>query len=444
MKQSSKFYSNISFLMIAIILLIWGAAIPPFQNPDEAAHYIKACSDPVVDKHNERGYGHYFDRSINTINKSANVQAIIRGEDKFSFREFYDEPVFKSDSKAFYRHALPNTFIPYLIPHINCKILEQFKISYQTIFYLLKISFIISFLFLIYLCKLADEKLFLSIVPLFAIPMVINQGAAISADYFSIGSAALLGVTIGMIVSGIKVGRWHLSLSIFLILNSKIVYAPLLLGLITPLIYQRKIFFTRAYFSPAFMSVFAGLTLQAYYQIRKTPLSGAHQNTLTQIERFKDDPLWGLQIIFDSMSSGIVHYIREFIGVAGWLTTPIPNNLMIAALSIIVIWLIFALTRTIQFSLKNSSIVLIAIIALFISIFLVFLSMLFYWTNSSKLLIEGVQGRYFIPLIFYITPIIFSLRDNSRIHIESMAPFVALMIVSLLFLTNTIIPHFHI
>ena len=236
--------SNYILIITSALLLIWVAAIPPFQNPDEGAHYIKTCANPIVEQHPDVGYGHYFNSAMISVNEAAKVQSIRRGEATFSFSDYFSEPVGKSDDTTFYRHAVPNTLIPYIIPHITCKIIEQTNISYQSIFYILKISFALSFLMLIYFLKKLDTPLFLSLAPLLAIPMVINQSAALSADYFSIAAAGYFGITIGMMIRKQVVSALQIGLAVFLILNSKIVYAPLLLAMLPLILLDHKKYFS--------------------------------------------------------------------------------------------------------------------------------------------------------------------------------------------------------
>jgi uncharacterized membrane protein len=435
--------AHVAIAFIALFLFIWMWAIPPFQNPDEGAHYIKTCANPIVQTHPERGYGHYFNHAMVEVNDLAKVQPIRRGEDKFSFKDYFSEPIYKSEDWVFYRHAVPNTLVPYIIPAATCKTLDRFQITYQALFYILKATFVFSFLILIYMCKLYDTRLFLALAPFFMIPMVINQGAAISADYFSIAATAIFGIAVGLASTGKSISPLKLGFAAFLLLNSKIVYAPLIGALILPLIIHRKIFFNFKHISSLVLFSTTALVLQYYYQTRKTPMPHIHERTLEQLSRLQQEPGSVLNMFAQTLNEYYNFYLTSFFGTAGWLTTPIHQNLMIAGIFIIIAWIAFGLFSKSKFTPKWILMLSSSILTLIVSFSLIFLSMYFYWTHPERALIEGVQGRYLLPLLFFITPIIFSARNNSKIHVQFIPAFILMSIITTAFLLQSVLPFFH-
>jgi hypothetical protein len=435
--------ANYILITISALLLIWVIAIPPFQNPDEGAHYIKTCANPIVEQNPDRGYGHYFNSAMASVNEAAQVQPVRRGEATFSFAEYFSEPVGKSEDTIFYRHAVPNTLIPYFIPHIACKIIEQTDVSYQLIFYILKISFALSFLLFIYFLKKLDTPLFLSLAPLLAIPMVINQSAALSADYFSIAAAGYFGITIGMMIKKQAVSALQIGLAVFLILNSKIVYAPLLLAMLPLILLDHKKYFSMKYIFPVMVFFLSALILQFYYQTHKTAMPHMEARTIEQLQRLQVDPWLFFQMLFKTMVTYSEFYLRGLMGYAGWITIPISKILMQLGIATLLLWLVFSVTKKLVFYKNQIPLILATFSGLSISFLLIFLSMLLYWTHPEKSLIEGVQGRYFLPLLFFFFPIAFSFRNNDKIHLELIAPFVIMVAVTVIFLLQSVLPAFH-
>lgn len=168
-----------------------------------------------------------------------------------------------------------------------------------------------------------------------------------------------------------------------------------------------------------------------------------HERTLVQLERIIDDPFIFIQMLTASMKEYNDFYLKGFIGFAGWLTTPIAEKPMLIASMTIVLWLMYSIFKTKEKSLQYTATLLISIGVTLICIILIFLSMFLYWTHPERPLIEGVQGRYFLPLIFFITPILFSTRLNDKIHIEYIIPFALLTATTVVFLVRTVIPFFH-
>ena len=86
-------------------------------------------------------------------------------------------------------------------------------------------------------------------------------------------------------------------------------------------------------------------------------------------------------------------YIRQLIGFLGWLSIPIPESVCNRVILIFLL-MFFVLYEKIEKNIKIFS----AIILMFFY-FLILYVELITWTPIGKIIIEGVQGRYFIPLL---------------------------------------------
>lgn len=428
--------------IIAVLLLTWITAIPPFQNPDEGAHYIKSCASPITDTHPRRGYGHYFDDGMVQLNVLADVQPIRKGEAKFSFEKFFAQPVYESDIKPFYPHAVPNTIIPYALPYLTCTFLQATGIQYQYLFYALRLSFAASFLILIWLAKHSDTKAFLSCAPLLVLPMTINQGAALSADYFSTISALTLAFTAARMTTSDNVQRWMFATSLFLIFNAKVVYLPFAAVLAIPLLRWKK-YRKIEYITPAVIAGAIALALQYYYQSSKSYLQRVTDKRDEQLSKLIDHPFEAIQMLMDTVVHSWQFYLKGAIGYAGWFTVPISTSLMWIATATICAWLAIGAR---QFDWRNRWAIAsftVGLLACAISIIGIFLSMYLYWSHGGRNIIEGVQGRYFIPIIVFIAGLIFGHAKQQPSPWLQGATFLIICLVTIQFLNDSVLPAFH-
>jgi len=117
-----------------------------------------------------------------------------------------------------------------------------------------------------------------------------------------------------------------------------------------------------------------------------------------------------LLVIFRSMKSQFILHTQELIGVLGWLDTYLPR------------WLYILLSATIAGTVVLEGPVYrwqgrawLAIL-FFGSSVLVFVSLYAFWTPVGHPLVQGVQGRYFIP---FMPMLIGVLGLNSTLHLKS-------------------------
>lgn len=433
--------TNLFFAAIIALLLAWVVAIPPFQNPDEGAHYIKTCANPLVESNPKRGYGHYFDQGMPDLNLLADVQPIRKDEARFSFQKFFSQPIYESEIRPFYPFAVPNTIIPYTIPYLTCKFLQGIGAQYQYLFYALRLAFAISFVLLLWYAKRIDRDIFLSCAPLIVLPMIINQGAALSADYFSIGSALIFGIIASRMTYSDSQSRWTLAWALFFLLNSKIVYLPFAAVLIIPWM-RWSTYRNRKFWVPsAFLSIIA-LSLQYYYQTSKSHLERVTESRDKQLNMLLENPTEILDILINTIAHSWQFYLKGMIGYAGWLTTPISTPLMWVATASVIFWLALGIHKIGRFDKWIIGMLAAGVLLSGLSFLGIFLSMYLYWTHGDSM-IQGVQGRYFIPLLVFVASLIFGLAKHQPGPKLQVAAFFGIFAVSIIFLFQTVIPRFH-
>lgn len=116
-------------------------------------------------------------------------------------------------------------------------------------------------------------------------------------------------------------------------------------------------------------------------------------------------------IAFNDFNASLTGYLKQFIGVLGWLDTLLPNVLTFSYPAVLLFTsLIDSHANVIvplQAKLKGFAV-------WFATIFLIYLLSYFTWTPVGQASIEGIQGRYFIP----IAPLLFLLFYNRKFFLN--------------------------
>jgi uncharacterized membrane protein len=141
-----------------------------------------------------------------------------------------------------------------------------------------------------------------------------------------------------------------------------------------------------------------------------------------QIRFILSHPVKFAFILFNDFNVNIQAYIAQFIGVLGWLDTPLPSILYISY-SFLLVFIALVDSRpniiiTLRDKLKIVAIVLSSILLIYL---LTYLS----WTPVGQELVEGIQGRYFIP----VAPLLFLVLYNRRILLNIRNSTLGLIIV---------------
>ena len=142
-----------------------------------------------------------------------------------------------------------------------------------------------------------------------------------------------------------------------------------------------------------------------YYLLNPLELFRMYMNTFTDLRMIKE-------------------YITQTIGVLGWLDTPLSKGSYYLLIFIISIVLLLTYNRT--------ELALVSMLLVILTILLTFFILLISWTNISVPVIQGVQGRYFIPLLLIVSFISFSVKSSST---DKAYFFVILMMIASSYIT---------
>jgi uncharacterized membrane protein len=415
-----------------IIGLVFGIAFifitPPFQVPDEASHYYKSLY--LSDGHfipEQNGYfsgviipENAFQLSSKFIKVGANTENNIKPSNLTSL---IDDPLNNNDK-------------------IFCCMSSLLIINYSPIPYLASTFFIIigkllncSPIVLMYLGRLANLLLYICIVfyaikntpiqkwvflLLALMPMTLYEAASLSADSFTIAISILtIAIFFKIAFDPRKKIVNNMDISILLILAmliglSKQIY--LLFLLLFFLIPSHK-FKTKKNRIKSFIFIFLPVILITYlWSLFSSgfyvPISGI--SILGQISFILSNPILFLQIFLNSLVNYYIWYLVSFVGYFGWLSTPLPVTL-------VYLYIIFLILASLMDEQKDTLNIMVTLKQKFISlaIFIITLISIYVleyitWTSVGNNIIEGVQGRYFIP----IAPLFLFLFYNNKIKVN--------------------------
>lgn len=403
--HSTRIIKTLAFSLLALFYSAWLFIIPPLQMPDEGAHVIKGCANLVVDKL-PRGYGHKFNGSFVDLSKQAQVNEVRKKLTPYSHEQFWAKPIPPSEKEYFYPHAVPNTATVYFLPHLVCRALNALDTNVQIVFYSMRVATLASFLALLVIAYKVNRRFMVSVSPLLMIPMVINQSVAIGADYFSMAAVILFGAVMSRPQAEGKPAPWLFAFSLFLMLNVKVVYLPLLILALPPVI-KFRLYRSLEYIWKTLFLAIPALAMQYYYQTTKTLGAWTSSRTSDQLDLILHQPIDFFFVLINTLAKTGRHLSVSMFGNVGWLDTPMNSVLAILfplSLLTYLVGMLYVFRSSIR---RNLAAFSIGFGTLIFCIVLVFVSMYLFWSPPASPIIRGVQGRYFLPFLFFFVALIF-------------------------------------
>ena len=414
-------------LLFAVLALVFGVVFlvitPPFQIADEPAHYYRAYQVSQFEFVSQRignEVGGYVPKSI-LITAEAVSQNIARHpenkQDVDKIISLLGQPL-DGANKEFVAFAGAVQYSPvvYVPQAIGIIIGQAFNGSPLVLLYLGRFMNLICW---ILICFMAirmlpvDKKVW---VLLLLMPMSIFQAASLSADAVTNALAVLATALALKYAYGKDKSLDQKALitlfAVFILLSlCKQVYIPMVLLFL--LIPQSKIG-TRLKYISVFISLFVFcVAASAIWMLVIKDLSAPIRegtSMMGQINYILSNPLGFLWIMAKSIAINAPRYVASCIGAIGWggKIFPIPFYfayfiavMLFAAISddgVIVGW-------------QDKMKILVAIVSV---VFLIELALYLTWMPVGAQIIEGVQGRYFIPITFMAT----LLLQNSKFKIK--------------------------
>ncbi len=423
----------ISFL-IPISLLYWGCMIPS-HVPDELSHLWKTyeisegklIGDKTIISKVPRDLVVMFKPNINKYNELN--EALGKTTD-------YNDIVEVSDSAKTY------PFFLYMFGAIGFVIARILNLNALLGCYLAQLINTIIFLITAYYSIKIIPFGKLAITSVIFMPMFLHQATSMSADsIINCITMIFISFTIYLIFKENTISKKEeiifFILSVLLAI-SKYVYLPIIgLGLI--LIFSKNISKKQKIVMLTASIVIATASAIAYFVYSGSYDSAFNDyfaeqniNTTEQIKYIISNPIELLKTLKTTFTQKGNEYLYMAIGSnLGWLCIVVPN-IIITIYLIFMIMSCFVEKNTVSFSSKQK--IFVSLISISV-ILLIVLGLYLTWTTVGANIVEGVQGRYFIPVLFlillclckkdnyikiknvqYKLPIVFSILNLLTIH----------------------------
>ncbi len=425
-KSPEKAFVSIGLFFGILFLLV----IPPFQVPDEPNHFFRAYQISegkfVAEKRDNIVGGLIPQSLIDSLGIWDGIK--FHPQSKTTTKQVLEtfKISLQKDEKLFV--GFPNTAlyspIPYLPQAIGIALGKAFYLSPIILMYLGRLT---NLLISVYITFIGIKILpaFKWVFFLLALtPMATFQRSSLSADSFINGVAILLIAIITKYAfdrSKEKIVRNDIFilclLSILLSLSKQVYFLiPFLCFLIPKYKFatQKKYWVTCLFLSltSAIAWIFWSFVIKEIY----VPLRpDAVVSTSEQARFVLSHPGKFAVIALNDFSLNLDRHLKQFIGVLGWLDTDLPSSLLISYSHLLVAIALIDSRPNVIIRFKDKSKI---IAVLFASIFLIYFLTYLAWTPVGKEAVEGIQGRYFIPiapllfLLFYNTKLTLNIQNN--------------------------------
>jgi len=410
---------NLFLVFAAFFGLMFVFVIPPMQSPDEVEHLYRSYqiselnlfADPVG-----QGYGGNLPSSL--VNAAQTFKGTVAGKQDEKFHKSLlvttglqsllpqKKQEVRFDNTAIYSP------VPYIPQAIGVGIARIFQAPPLLIIYFGRIANLVFLITLIFLSirivpigKWAFALVVLNPVSLFLV-------STLSSDAISIGIVALLiAIVLRLHLKPVRLTRFQIALLFLLIILlclTKNVYIPLVLMIfIVPnTVLSKKIkiamFVTGItlglLWNTAILSVADGIP--KYFGM------SAHIDRSLQVEGIINQPLaftsTFLRNIFGQPGSAV---IPSYSGVFGWLDTPNPYWISLLYFVILILTLFYRSEPTTIIKKINYKIRLSFLLLFMVCFGAIFLTLYVGYSAVNSSIINGVQGRYFIPLTLLLIPV---------------------------------------
>lgn len=433
------------FLFFAVIaggLLIF--INPPFETPDEGSHFRRAYQISqlkILAEKKEGSIGGMLPKSIGPLESyfrttSNNKNNII------TLADIKDKTHISIDNQAEF-NAFPNTAlyspIPYLPQAIGISIARLFTNSTLWIFYFGRIFNLLFYLAIVFFAIKTTPILKWIFVMLALMPMSIFLGASLSPDALTIAlSFLLIAYVLKLSLDAKKIEKNNFAALLLLAIALTLCKTAYTLLPFIILIIPKDKFQTikQSYLCKAI--IIAGILLfgVGWYLIASKfyiPLK-AGVNPTEQMALILSHPLfYGKFLIYY-----VIKWLSDFpsqsiIGVMGWLDTTLP--LWVISSYKLVLLAVFLFEEKVLKLPSFSKIV--SFLILSATTILITLTMYLTWSGVGSDIIEGLQGRYFIPLLtlLFISCYGDYTKTSKKLDLRILVPIYLVLIMYVMFKT---------
>lgn len=394
-----------------VITLAW--LMPPFQNPDELAHFQR------IDQLSQGGViGHRFGRGYSGGAVDAHIE---QAHAPFALLPFHPERKVSSDMLARAErlgwggeptlNQFPNTSIysPFCyLPAVA--VVTAGKLAGLPLVETLRLTRVVNGLIAV---SIATAAIAIAGAPaplLFAVltlPMALGQMAAVSQDGLIL---ALTALAVAMVTRGLGLGGWSrgaltaLCLCLAVVCAARPPYAPLaLIILALPGVAWRH----RLAGAGAIVGIVVGWSLLAATLAQVViDQPDVFPNPAAQLQRLLQTPGEVLPIAVNTLTRYAAAYAEQFVGMLGWFDVILPRWLHGAAAVSLGLALLATLGGRLPADAVSSPAAPLAVArvraaaaaGILLAAAAIFAIQYLTWTDVAGPVVLGVQGRYFLPL----------------------------------------------
>jgi uncharacterized membrane protein len=421
------------FLSLAIpfgILFVF--LIPPFQVSDEPVHFLRAwqiAEGRIISEVKDNVAGGFFPEGLVDIALSTAYVHEPYNKKQISVREIYsllDKPFYPEKKRFFPFISAIYSPVPYLPQGIAILLVKPFSIHPLFLMYWGRIVNLLAWTGLIYL-TIRITPIYPVLFMLLALtPMSLHQAASLSADATTNG-LAFLSIALALRMADaveIPVRNRHLlwfTVSVFLLSLCKNIYFcfALLFLLVPPRhLKSRKRYW--AWFA-AVTGTCLGATIMWSLIASHLPVSrilNANIRPAQQVAFVSSHPVEYLRIFFSTIKREryLLDLYRTFIGWVGFGDTLLGDRHICLWTLLLIVTAAFENRK--DYPLRFPQKILCCVLFVIVT-GLIYLLLYFFWNPVGSPVIEGVQGRYFIP----IAPMAFMLFYNTKLRPPLKVPF---------------------
>lgn len=405
------------FLLLALVLgSLFIVLLPPGQSPDDITHFrrIYGISD-----------GYLLPKEVDGTSGKAGSEIPV-GTD-FLAKEpghgTYSEVIDKIDdgteqkSMQLYTTAALYSFVCYIPQIVGSLIGKLFGFSVLGMAYLMEIFNFVVWVFLVFFAIKLIPKFKSAVLFIALLPITLQEATSLSPDAIAIGLSLFFVSYIMFLAYGkrkLLEKRDYIILSICSIVIGfcKIVYLPLVLLLLLIPKEKYKSSKQRWLFLGILLAVVALLNL-GWLMISSRYLveSRSGVNSKEQLMGIIRNPFKYLMVMFRSTNAYAYYWLSSMLGMSlGSFTFNLPGILFFVSFTMMV--LLFIQSGE-SFNYKKADRWIMLFVFLVIVV-LVMTSLYMQWTPYGEELVDGVQGRYYLPILMLVPMIICRKKEDGK------------------------------
>jgi uncharacterized membrane protein len=165
---------------------------------------------------------------------------------------------------------------------------------------------------------------------------------------------------------------------------------------------------------------------------------------VAQMAKLRSDPFLVVRVARETLVLGTRSYLVEFVGQLGWLDVALPQAYHVAARVMLGIAALAAILglRGERISVGNFSIIT---VGLMVSVIGLFAIQYMTWTVPGHSIVEGIEGRYFLPLALIGTVLLPAFGDTrlTQLHNILAAAVVTFPVVTLAYVMDAVVHRYY-